>query len=88
MQHKKIRKIYLQVPHKHYFQALQSFQMFTAPLFEIKLHLLSAVLLGGFQSSTGVRQYLVNFMGRAGTVNATVYKTRPIFTSLQHGKFS
>ena len=30
-----------------------SFQMFTGPLFEIKLHLLSTVLLSGFQSSPG-----------------------------------
>ena len=35
-----------------------------------------------------VRQYLVNFMGLAGIVNATVYKTEPIFTGLRHGKLS
>ena len=35
-----------------------------------------------------VRQYLVNFKGLAGIINATVYKTEPIFTSLGHGKLS
>ena len=55
----KIRK-YLQVWRASYFWALQSFQMSTGPLFHnkphllnsvIKLSLLSAVLLSGFQSS-------------------------------------
>ena len=35
-----------------------------------------------------VRQYLVNFMGLAGMVNVTVYKTEPIFKGLGHGKLS
>ena len=35
-----------------------------------------------------VRQYLVNFMGLEGIVNATVYKTGLIFTGLGHGKLS
>ena len=35
------------------FLASRSFQMFTCPLFEIRLLLLSTVLLGGFQSSLG-----------------------------------
>ena len=35
-----------------------------------------------------VWQYLVNFTGLAGIVNATVYKTEPIFTGLRHGKLS
>ena len=33
-----------------------------------------------------VRQYLINFMGLVGIVNANVYKTEPIFTGLGHGK--
>ena len=41
------------------------------------------VLLSGFQSSSG--QYLVNFTGLAGIVNATVYTTGLIFTGLEHG---
>ena len=35
-----------------------------------------------------VRQYLVDFIGLAGIVNATVYKTEPIITGLGHGKLS
>ena len=35
-----------------------------------------------------VRQYLVNFTGLASIVNATVYKRKPIFTGLCHGKLS
>ena len=35
-----------------------------------------------------VKQYLVNFTGLVGLLNATVYKTEPIFTGLGHGKFS
>ena len=41
-------------------------------------------LLSGFQ----VRQCLVNFMGLAGIVNATVYKTESIVTRHGHGKLS
>ena len=35
-----------------------------------------------------IRQYVVNFIGMMGIVNlnATVYKTGPIFTGLRHGK--
>ena len=32
------------------------------------------------------RQYLVNLMDLAGTVNATVYKPEPIYTGFGHGK--
>ena len=35
-----------------------------------------------------LRQYLVNFMGLAGTVNATVYNTEQIFTALGQDKLS
>ena len=35
-----------------------------------------------------VRQYQVNFKGVMGIVNATVYKTEPIFIGLGHGKLS
>ena len=44
-------------------------------------------LPGSFQIHR-VRQYLGNFMGLAGIVNATVYKTEPIMTGLGHGKLS
>ena len=47
----KIRKKYLQVWCTSPFWALRSFQMFTGPKFQVKLHLLSTVLLSGFQSS-------------------------------------
>ena len=50
VQCKKIGKIFTGPMYKLP-QALQSFQMSTGPLFEIKLHLLSTVLLSGFQSS-------------------------------------
>ena len=46
-------KKYLQIQCTSYFRASLSLQMFTGPLFQIKLHLLWAVLLSGFQSSTG-----------------------------------
>ena len=35
-----------------------------------------------------VRQYQVNFMCLVGIVCATVYKTKPNFTGLEHGKLS
>ena len=53
-----------------------------------KLHLISTVLLRGFQGSPGVRKNLVNFTGLLGTVNAMVYKTEPISTGLWHTKLS
>ena len=34
------------------------------------------------------KNYLVNFRGLAGIGNTTVYKTKPIFTGLRHGKLS
>ena len=68
---------------------LWSFPMFRDVLFQIKLHLLSAVLLSAFQSSpvalkSTVRQYLVNFKDLAGIVNTAVHKTEPISTGLRH----
>ena len=44
---------YSQVWRTSYFWALQSFQMFTSPLSQIKQHLLSTALLKGFQSPPG-----------------------------------
>ena len=35
-----------------------------------------------------VRQYLGNFMSLVGIVNTTIYKSKPIFTGLGHGKLS
>ena len=67
--------------------------MFRDVLFQIKLHLLSAVLLSVFQSISklpssfeihGVRQYLVNFKDLAGMVKTAVYKTEPISTGLRY----
>ena len=43
--------------------------------------------LGSFEIHL-VRQYIVNSTDLAGIVDATVYKTAPIFTSLVHGKLS
>ena len=54
LQCQKLGKIFTgQVTRTSYFIALWSFQIFTNHLFLIKLHLLSTVLLSGFQSSTG-----------------------------------
>ena len=47
----KIRKNIYSVQHISYFLALRSFQMFIGPLFQIKLHLLSTVLLSGFNTT-------------------------------------
>ena len=77
-----------------YFWDLRQFQMSTNPLFQIKLHLTKYCLTKWISKLPGsfeihrVRQYLVNFTGPAGIVNATVYKTKPIFTGLGHGKLS
>ena len=73
-----------------HFRALRSFQMFTDLLIQIKLHLASTPWISRLPGSLGiqVRQHLVNFMGLAGIVNATVYKIKQIFTGLRHGKFS
>ena len=49
----KIRKNIYRARRTSYIWALGSFQMFTSPLCQIKLHLLSAVSLSGFQSSLG-----------------------------------
>ena len=65
-------------PTYSYFWALQSFQMFTGPLFQIKIPFLGIALPSGFQSFLGgfkcteynIRQYLANFMGLAGIVKS------------------
>ena len=70
---------------------LWSFQMVTGPLFQIKLHLPSSVLLSGFHTLWNQLSKTVpgKFHGtQAGIVNANVYKTKPIFTALRHSKFS
>ena len=66
-------------------------QVTCGPLFQIKLHLLSNVLLSIFQGPRQfviqwVRQYLVNFTGLVGIVNAIVYKNEPISTGLGYGQ--
>ena len=62
--------------------------MFTGPLFQMKLHLLSTTLLSGFQIVPGVGQYLINFKGLVGIVSSSIYKTESIFTGLWHGNLS
>ena len=74
---------YLQVRRTSCIWALRPFQMFTGPLLEIKLHWLVLPYSVDFKAP---RQYLVNFTGLAGIVNATVHKTEPIFIDLEHGK--
>ena len=71
------------------------FQIVTGPLFQINLHLISIVLVSVFKiphnswdSLTKAAQYLVNFTGLVGIVNATIYKTKPIFTGLEQDKLS
>ena len=49
-QYQKLRK-HLQLQCKSYFLPSWSFQIFTGPSFQIKLHLLSTLWLSGFQSS-------------------------------------
>ena len=66
--------------------------MFTRPLVQIKLHLLSLTqwiskLRGSFEIHL-VRQNLVYFTGLADIVNVTVYKTKPISTDRGRGKLS
>ena len=71
-------------------------EMFTGPLFEIKQHIFSTVLLGGFKAPWAlgsfeihwVRKYLGNLTGLVGRINATDYKTKPIITGFGHGKLS
>ena len=58
--------------------------MFRCPLFQTKSHLLSTVWLTEFQSPGNFeinwgKQYMVNFMGLLGMINATVYTTETIF---------
>ena len=69
------------------------FQMFVGPLLKkstfTKYCLTQWIskLLGSFEIHW-VRQYMVNFMGLAGIVYPTVYKTKPIFTGFGHCKLS
>ena len=71
-----------------YFHAASS-QDISSVVIQIKLHLQSIVLLGGFQRSQGssfethlITQYLVNIPGLVDTVNARSSH----FTGLGHGK--
>ena len=50
----KNKEKYLLVQSTSYFWALQAFQVFTGHLIQIELHLLSIVLLSGFQGSRGL----------------------------------
>ena len=81
----------------HVTSQLRSFPMFTGPLFQTKLHLLSTGLLGGFQSSPWFQscswalistELRSNFTSLVGMINTIVYETEPIFTDLGHGKLS
>ena len=63
--------------------------MFTCSLFEIKLPLLGTALLSGLQTPPlhwNPLSKAVNFTGMVVMINATVYKTDPIFTGLGHGQ--
>ena len=75
-----------------YFRCLRLFQMRSfipnkTTFTEYCLTQWISKLLGSFEFHW-VRQYLVNFTNVAGTVNVNVYKTKPIFTGLGHGKLS
>ena len=72
---------------------LRSFQIFTDPLYQTKLHLNEWHCLTQWISKTPeifeihwARKYRVNLTGLEGIVNTIVYKTEPIFTGLGHGK--
>ena len=71
---------YLQVRRTSYFWASRSIEIFTGPLFRLKLHLLSPILFINPLSKV--------VSGLAGIVNAAVYKSPPIFTGLEHGNLS
>ena len=69
---------------KSYISALWSFH---TPLVQIKLHLLSTVLLSGFQSSPELwnplsKAVLGKFHGSGGHSKCNCYKTDPIFTDM------
>ena len=63
--------------------------MIAGPLFQAKLHLLQWIskLPTSFETHW-VKQYQVIFTDLVGIVNATVHKTKPIFTDLGNGKLS
>ena len=68
--------------------------MVTGPLFEMKTTFTKYCLTQWISKLPRsfeihwVRPYLVNFTSLDGTENTTVYKTRPIFTGLEHGNLS
>ena len=64
---------YVQVLCTRYFWALWSFQMFTCPLFQLKLHLLTTVRVSYSVDFKAPLPLMVKFTGLAGIVNATVY---------------
>ena len=70
--------------YKLFFLSLRSFNMFTGPLFQINTHLLSTVLLSGFQSSPGVWNPLSKavpgkFHGSGGHSNCNCLQDRANF---------
>ena len=81
MQCKKKEK-FSQVGRTSHFWNLRFFQMFAGPLFQTNVHHKYCItrwiskLPGSFEIHS-VRQFLVNFTGLAGLVNATVCKTEP-----------
>ena len=90
----KIRKNIYRSKLQDTFELYGHFQMFVGPLFKKKKPFTKYCLTQWISKLPGsfeihwVRQYLVNCMGLAGIVNATVYKSEPIFTGFGHGKLS
>ena len=88
----KLEKIFTWPVHKLLSSSFAIISYVYRSIIRNKLHLLGTVLVdfkaaGSFKTNW-VRQYLVNVTDLAGIVNATVYKTDPIFTGLRYGKLS
>ena len=67
--------------------------MFICLLFQVKLHLLYTVRPSRFQSSQKceihwVKRCKIHYMGLAGKLNVTLFKTEPLFIRLDHSKLS
>ena len=79
---------------KFFFERLWLFKIFTGPLFHSKICLLNTVLLSDFKAPQELQNLLSMtvlgkiHVGLVGMVNASVYKAKPIFAGLGHGKLS
>ena len=86
----KLEKIFTGPTYTNYFWALRISRVFTGILFQIKLHLLSTVLIGNFKTPQELwnPQNLGNFWGLTRIRKTMVYQTEPFFTDLGQSKLS